>query len=87
MEHRYRVYGERSFGSGPEPKWGFPGGSDVRNPSANAGDVGLFPGREDTLEKIMATHSSLLAWEIPGTEKSGGLQSTGLQKSQTRLLD
>ena len=61
-------------------KWGFPGGSDVRNPSANAGVVGLFPGREDPLEKEMATHSSILAWEIPWTEESCGLQSTGLQK-------
>ena len=30
----------------------------------------------------MATHSSILAWEIPGTEKPGGLQSMGSQKSQ-----
>ena len=35
----------------------------------------------------MATHSSLLAWEIPWTEEPGGLQSRGLQKSQTRLSD
>ena len=34
-------------------------------------------GQEDPLEEKMATHSSILAWEIPGTEKSGGLQSTG----------
>ena len=39
------------------------------------------------LEKEMATHSSILAWEIPWTEESGGLQSVGLQKSQTRLSD
>ena len=64
-------------------RWGFPGGSDVRNPSDNAGDVGLFPGRGDPLEKEMATHSSILAWEIPWTEEYGGLPSTGLQKSQT----
>ena len=36
-------------------------------------------GREDPLEKEMATHSSILAWRIPGTEEPGGLQSTGLQ--------
>ena len=37
-------------------------------------------GPEDPLEKEMATHSSILAWRIPGTEEPGGLQSTGLQK-------
>ena len=34
-------------------------------------------GQEDPLEKGMATHCSILAWRIPGTEKPGGLQSTG----------
>ena len=43
--------------------------------------------REDPLEKEMATHSSILAWEIPWTGKPGGLQSMGSQKSQTRLSD
>ena len=38
-----------------------------------------FLGREDPLEQGMATHSSLLAWRIPWTEESGGLQATGLQ--------
>ena len=42
-----------------------------------------FLGQEDPLEKEMATHSSILAWEIPWTEKPGGLQSMGSQKSQT----
>ena len=37
-------------------------------------------GREDPLEKEMATHSSILAWRIPWTEKPGGLQSTGSQR-------
>ena len=37
-------------------------------------------GREDPLEKEMATHSSILAWEIPGTEEPGGLQSMGPQR-------
>ena len=37
-------------------------------------------GREDPLEKGMGTHSSLLAWSIPGTEESGGLQSMGSQR-------
>ena len=46
----------------------------VKNPPANAGDIGW----EDCLEKEMATHSSILAWEIPCTEEPGGLQSMGL---------
>ena len=37
-------------------------------------------GREDPLEEEMATHSSILAWEIPRTEKPGGLQSMGSQE-------
>ena len=37
-------------------------------------------GREDPLEKEMATHSSILAWEIPWTEEPGGLQSLGSQR-------
>ena len=52
----------------------------VKNPPANAGGVGSIPGQEDPLEKGMATHSSVLAWEIPRTEQPGGLQSFGLQK-------
>ena len=44
-------------------------------------------GQEDPLEKEMATHSSILTWEIPGTEEPGGLQSMGSQKSWTRLSD
>ena len=37
-------------------------------------------GQEDSLEKEMLTHSSILAWRIPWTEMPGGLQSTGLQR-------
>ena len=37
-------------------------------------------GQEDSLEKGVATHSSILAWRIPWTEESGGLQSKGLQR-------
>ena len=36
--------------------------------------------REDPLEKDMATHSSILAWEIPWTEEPGGIQSMGSQR-------
>ena len=45
----------------------------------------LSVGQEDTLEKEMATHSSLLAWEIPWTEEPGGLQSLGLQRVRRYL--
>ena len=48
---------------------------------------GSIPGQEDLLEKEMAIHSSILAWEIPWTEEPGGLQSMGLQKSQTLPSD
>ena len=41
-------------------------------------------GRENPLEKEIATLSSILAWEIPQTEEADGLQSIGLQKSQTK---
>ena len=64
---------------------GFPGGTGVKNPPANAEMQEAWVqslGQEDPLEKEMATHSSTLAWEIPGTEEPGGLQS---QKSRTRL--
>ena len=40
-------------------------------------------GQEDLLEKEMATHSSIVAWEIPWTEEPGGPQSVGSQKSDT----
>ena len=42
-----------------------------------------FLGQEDPLEKEMATHSSILAWEIPWTEEPGGLQSMGSQERDT----
>ena len=41
----------------------------------NAGDKDSIPGQEDALEKETATHSSILAWDIPWTEKPGGLYS------------
>ena len=53
--------------------WSFPGGSVVKNPPAmqETGVQSLV--QEDPLEEEMATHSSILAWEIPRTEESGGL--------------
>ena len=47
----------------------------VKKPPANAGDGSL--GQEDSLEEGMATHSSILAWRIPWTEKPGELMSIG----------
>ena len=45
----------------------------VKNLHASAGDVGLIAGLGYALEKEMATHSSIPAWEIPWTEEPGGL--------------
>ena len=42
-------------------------------------------GQEDPLEKDTATHSSILAWEIPWTEEPSGVQSMVSQKSQMQL--
>ena len=56
---------------------GFPDGSAGKESVCNAGDVGSNLGQEDPLEKEMAPHSSVLAWEISGTEEPGGLQSMG----------
>ena len=47
---------------------------------SNAGDGGLILVWEDPLKKEMATHSSIIAWRIPWTEKPGGLQSRGVAK-------
>ena len=44
---------------------GFPGGSVVKNPSANAGDTGSIPGSGRSPEEEVATHSSILAWKNP----------------------
>ena len=53
--------------------WGFPGGSDGKESTAVQQTWDCFLGQEDPLEKGMATHSSMLAWEIPWTEEPGGL--------------
>ena len=60
----------------------------VKNPPASAGDIRTRVrslGQEDPLEDKMATHSSILAWEIPWTEEPGGLQFMESQKTQTQL--
>ena len=55
--------------------------------TCQAGDTVWILDQEDTLEEVKATHSSILAWEIPWTEETGRLWSMGLQKSQTQLGD
>jgi len=66
---------------------GFPGGSVIKNlpknPPAMQEMWARFLGQEDHLEKEMATHFNILAWEIPWTDETDGLQSMGSQKSQT----
>ena len=60
----------------------------VKNPPANAEDIrdsGSTLGQEGPLEEEMVTHSTILAWKIPWTEKPGGLQSMGSKKIQTQL--
>ena len=57
----------------------------VKNPSANAEETRVQSlGQEDPLKKEMATHYSILAWEIPWTEEPGGLQSMGSQRVLTK---
>ena len=61
---------------------GFPGGSDhqqVKNPPVMQETQVQSLGQEDTLEKGMATHSSILAWRLPRTEEPCVLQPMGSQ--------
>ena len=55
----------------------FPGGSDDKESACNAGDLGSIPGLGRSAGEGMATHSSILAWRIPWTEKPDGLKSIG----------
>ena len=59
---------------------GFPGGSDGKESACNAGDPGSIPGREDPVEKGMATHSSILAWRIPWQRSLMGYSPWGSQR-------
>ena len=64
----------------------FPGGSVDKNLPAVQETLEIlvqFLGQEYTLEGVIATHSSILAWRIPRTEELGRLQFIGLQKSST----
>ena len=69
--------------------YSFPGGSVVKNPPAvqETKETCISSlGWEDPLEKEMATHSSILAWEIPWIEESGRLQSVGSQRVRHNLV-
>ena len=57
-----------------------PNSSVGKESAGNAGDLGSILGREDPLEKEMATHSSILAWRILWTEEPGRLQLMGSQE-------
>ena len=59
---------------------GFPGGSMVKKLPANSGDLGSIPGSGRSLENVMATHSSILAWRITWTWEPGELQPMKLQR-------
>ena len=74
----------RFFTTVPPGKFGgFLGDSEVKNPPANAGEVGLNPGQEYPLEKEMQSTPVILAWKSPWTEEPGGLWCMGSQKSRT----
>ena len=62
---------------------GFPGGSVVKNLPGKQETCSL--GWEDPLEMKIATHSSIVVWEIPWTEEPDGPQSMGSQKIHTQL--
>ena len=53
---------------------------EVKDPPANAGDMGSLPRSGRSLEEGMATHSSILTWRIPWAGEPGWLQSVGSQR-------
>ena len=66
----------------PNATFGFPGGPTGKKIYLPMQEMQVQSlGQEDPLEKEMATHSSVLAWEIPWTEAPGGLQSMGSQRA------
>ena len=68
-------------------KLGLLSGTVVKNLPANAGEAGSIPGAGRSLEEEeLATHSSILACEIPWTEEPGGLQSMELQRVDHDLV-
>ena len=59
----------------------------VKNPPANARDMGLIPGQEDPLGKEMATHSRILVWKIPRTEEPDGQPRVTKESDMTDRLN
>ena len=64
---------------------GFPGSSDNKESTCNAGDLGLIPGSGRSPGEGMATHSSILAWRIPLTEEPGELQWVAEESDTTEV--
>ena len=62
----------RTFGES-EGEWSLPWGLSGQGCTCNAGKADSIPGSGRSLEKEMATHCSILAWEIPWTQEPGGL--------------
>ena len=70
--------------------YGFPGGTSGKETACQCCEHEMWVpslGREDPLEKSLETHSSILAWRIPLTEKLRGLQSTGSQRDRHNWSD
>ena len=63
-------------------EWGFPGGSAVKTPPAMQETWVQSLSREDALEEEMATHPSVLTWQIPWTEELAVLESMVSQRAQ-----
>ena len=61
------------------------GGSDGKESTCNAGDLGLIPGLEDPLEEGTVTHLSILVWRIPTDGGAWRATVSGVAKSWTRL--
>ena len=55
-------------------------GAQSKESACQAGDAGQFLGQEEPLEREMLIYSSVLAWNIPWREETGGLQATGGHK-------
>ena len=62
---------------------GFPGGSDGKESTCSAGDLGLIPSLGKSPAGGHGYHSSILAWRIPWTEEPGRLPSMGSQRGWT----
>ena len=71
---------DQGLDSGFDHLLGFLSSSNGKESACNVGELGLISGSERSLEKVMATHCSILAWRISWTEEPGRLQSMGSQR-------